>query len=131
MYRSGEFLSANWRKYLISCGSGVKYLAHRNAGRPRIDPDHACRLRSLPPAGSGAFGNNSSIGKDSNDVTFAPSYDILKKDAAALVWVQAMDDLELAKLRIRELAARSDGEYVIFDQRTRQIVDRFTSRASV
>ena len=64
-------------------------------------------------------------------MTLAPSYDILKKDAAALVWVQAMDNLELAKLRIRELAARSDGEYVIFDQRNRQIVDRFTSRASV
>ena len=64
-------------------------------------------------------------------MTLAPSYDILKKDAAALVWVQAMDNLELAKLRIRELAARSDGEYVIFDQRTRQIVDRFTSRADV
>ena len=37
-------------------------------------------------------------------MTLTPSYDILKKDAAALVWVQAMDDLELAKLRIRERA---------------------------
>jgi hypothetical protein len=60
-------------------------------------------------------------------LTLTPSYDILRKDAAALVWVQAMDNLELAKLRIRELAARSEGEYVIFDQRTRQIVDRFTT----
>ena len=42
-----------------------------------------------------------------------------------------MDNLESAKLRIRELAARSEGEYVIFDQRTRQIVDRFTATASV
>lgn len=64
-------------------------------------------------------------------MTFTPSYDILKKDAAALVWVQAMDNLELAKLRIRELAARSQGEYVIFDQRTRQIIDRFTTPAAV
>jgi hypothetical protein len=64
-------------------------------------------------------------------VTLTPAYDILKKDAAALVWVQAMDNLELAKLRIRELAARSEGEYVIFDQRTRQIVDRFTRPAAV
>ena len=60
-----------------------------------------------------------------------PSYDILKKDAAALTWVEAMDNLQSAKLRIRELAARSEGEYVIFDQRTRQIVDRFTTSASV
>ena len=50
-----------------------------------------------------------------------PAYDILKKDAAALVWVEAMDNLQSAKLRIRELAARSEGEYVIFDQRTRRI----------
>jgi hypothetical protein len=64
-------------------------------------------------------------------VTLTPSYDILRKDAAALVWVQAMDNLELAKLRIRELAARSEGEYVIFDQRTRHIVDRFTTPATV
>ena len=60
-------------------------------------------------------------------MTLTPSYDILKKDAAALVWVQAMDNLELARMRIRELAARSEGEYVIFDQRTRQLVDRFTT----
>ena len=56
-----------------------------------------------------------------------PSYDILKKDAAALIWVEALDNLESAKLRIRELAKRSEDEYVIFDQRTRQIVDRFTT----
>jgi len=61
----------------------------------------------------------------------SPSYDILKKDAAALIWVEALDNLESAKLRIRELAARSEGEYVIFDQRTRQIVDRFTTAARV
>jgi len=60
-----------------------------------------------------------------------PLYDILKKNAAALIWVEAVDNLESAKLRIRELAALSEGEYVIFDQRTRQIVDRFTTTAKV
>ena len=60
-----------------------------------------------------------------------PLYDILKKNAAALIWVEAVDNLESAKLRIRELAALSEGEYVIFDQRTRQIVDRFTTTARV
>lgn len=54
-------------------------------------------------------------------------YDILRKDTAALVWVEAVDDLEAAKLRIRELAARSEGEYVVFDQRSRQIVARFNT----
>lgn len=81
------------------------------------------------PTGSGASGNKVVV-KGSTEVTLTPSYDILKKDAAALVWVQAMDNLELAKMRIRELAARSEGEYVIFDQRTRQIVDRFTTPLS-
>jgi hypothetical protein len=58
-----------------------------------------------------------------------PSYDILKKDAAALVWVEAVNDLEVAKVRIHELAARSEGEYVIFDQRSRQIVARIHAPA--
>jgi len=53
-----------------------------------------------------------------------PAYDILKKDAAALAWVETAADLESAKLRVKELAGKSDGEYVIFDQRTREIVVR-------
>ena len=84
-------------------------------------------LAITAPAGSGASGNNLRNGKDQNELMLLPSYDILKKDAAALIWVEALDNLESAKLRIRELAKRSEGEYVIFDQRTRQIVDRFTT----
>jgi hypothetical protein len=53
------------------------------------------------------------------------AYDILKKDAAELVWLEAAFDLESAKSRMKDLAARSDGEYVIFDQRTRRIVASF------
>lgn len=53
------------------------------------------------------------------------AYDILKKEAAELVWLEAAFDLEAAKSRVREIAARSDGEYVIFDQRTRRIVASF------
>jgi hypothetical protein len=56
-----------------------------------------------------------------------PAYDILKKDAAALVWVEAVQDLEYAKLRIKELAARCEAEYVIFDQRTSEIVGRLNA----
>jgi hypothetical protein len=88
-------------------------------------------LAITAPTGSGAAGNNFRTNKDQNKAMLLPAYDILKKDAAALVWVEAMDNLQSAKLRIRELAARSEGEYVIFDQRTRQIVDRFTTAASV
>jgi hypothetical protein len=50
------------------------------------------------------------------------AYDILRKDATDMVWVEAIHDLESAKSRVRELAAGSNAEYVIFDQRTRKIV---------
>ena len=53
------------------------------------------------------------------------SYDIFKKDAAALVWVEAVQDLKSAEQRVRELAQRSHAEYVIFDQRKQQIVGTF------
>jgi hypothetical protein len=53
------------------------------------------------------------------------AYDILKKDAAELVWLEAAHDLEAAKSRVKELAARASGEYVIYDQRTRRIVASF------
>ena len=71
--------------------------------RPHIDPDYTQRLRSLPPPVQGPPAITQVTDKDQNEVTLTPSYDILKKDAAALVWVQAMDDLELAKLRIRRM----------------------------
>lgn len=50
------------------------------------------------------------------------SYDIFKKDSAALVWVEAVQDLQSAERRVQELAQRSHAEYVIFDQRKQQIV---------
>jgi hypothetical protein len=55
------------------------------------------------------------------------AYDILKRDATELVWLEAVYDLETAKSRVKDIAARSDGEYVIFDQRTRKIVASFTA----
>ena len=55
----------------------------------------------------------------------AHQYDILKKDAAALVWVEAVQDLETARLRIKQLASGTNAEYVVFDQRTRKIVIDF------
>ena len=50
------------------------------------------------------------------------AYDILRKDARDVVWVEAVYDLEEAKTRVRELSSASGEEYVIFDQRTRKIV---------
>jgi hypothetical protein len=60
-----------------------------------------------------------------NRMTVA-AYDILKKDATALVWIEAVQDLETARLRVMELIAHSEAEYVIFDQRTREIVADFS-----
>jgi hypothetical protein len=56
-----------------------------------------------------------------------PAYDILKKDAAALVWVESVQDLEFAKLRVKELAARCEAEYVISDHRTNEILGRLNA----
>ncbi len=52
----------------------------------------------------------------------SPTYDILKKEGLALVWVEAAYDLGEAKVRIEELIGQSRGEYIVFDQRSRQIV---------
>lgn len=60
-----------------------------------------------------------------------PPYDILKKDAAAVIWVEAAEDLEFAKRRITELAARCEAEYIIFDQRTGEIVGRLNALPTV
>jgi len=39
-----------------------------------------------------------------------------------LVWIEASHDLTLAKKRMRELAEQSGEQYVVYDQRARQIV---------
>jgi hypothetical protein len=52
-----------------------------------------------------------------------PAYDIFKKDAsAAMIWVESVEDLESAKMRVRELSRDSNTEYAVFNQHTKQIV---------
>jgi len=52
-----------------------------------------------------------------------PAYDIFKKDAAAaMIWVESVEDLESAKMRVRELSRDSNAEYAIFNQHTKQVV---------
>lgn len=60
--------------------------------------------------------------RKTNTEMLCAAYDILRKDATHMVWVEAVHDLETAKLRVKALASESDEEYVIFDQRTRKIV---------
>jgi hypothetical protein len=56
-----------------------------------------------------------------------PVYDILKKEGLALVWVEAAYDIGAAKVRLEELIGQSGDAYVVFDQRTRQIVANLDS----
>jgi hypothetical protein len=53
-----------------------------------------------------------------------PRYDVLKRDCGGLLWIEAVDDLESARLRIQELRSGSYGEYLVFDQNTGQTVDK-------
>jgi hypothetical protein len=57
-----------------------------------------------------------------------PRYDVLKRDSGGLLWIEAVDDLESARLRIQELSSASNGEYLLFDQNTGQAVDRREER---
>ena len=53
----------------------------------------------------------------------AAPYDILKKDAFGNpIWVEAVEDLRRASVRIEELAFHSPGEYIVFNQQTSEIV---------
>ena len=57
-----------------------------------------------------------------------PAFDILKKKGAVnFEWVEVVRDLQTAEARIQELQAHSPGEYVVYSQRTQEIVARFNS----
>ena len=53
----------------------------------------------------------------------ATPFDIFRKDLLGTpVWMEAVEDLETAKLRVTELARRSPGEYFVFSHETEEIV---------
>jgi len=53
----------------------------------------------------------------------AAPYDILKKDVLGYpIWVEAVEDLRKARVRIAELTLHSPGEYFVFSQQTSQLV---------
>ena len=57
-------------------------------------------------------------------------YDIFRKDLLGTpVWMEAVQDLKTAKLRVMELAGRSPGEYFVFSQETREIVSNTAPRS--
>lgn len=56
------------------------------------------------------------------------TFDILRKlDLVNFEWVDVARDLPAAEARIRELQIRSPGEYVVFSERTQQVVGRFSA----
>jgi hypothetical protein len=53
----------------------------------------------------------------------AAPYDIFRKDLLGTpVWMETVQDMETAKLRILALVNRSPGEYFVFSQDTQEIV---------
>jgi hypothetical protein len=63
-------------------------------------------------------------------MTAAP-FDIFRKDLLGTpVWMEAVEDIETAKLRIRGMADRSPGEYFVFSQETNEIVSSIPPRLS-
>jgi hypothetical protein len=68
-----------------------------------------------------------SVTEEEERTMVVPRYDILRQESEALVWVEAVHELESAQLLVKELFARSHGEYLIFDQHALQIVDRCTT----
>jgi hypothetical protein len=57
-----------------------------------------------------------------------PAFVILKRlDLVNFGWLEVVQDLQTAEARIQELQACSRGEYVVFSERTQQIVARVNS----
>ena len=55
-------------------------------------------------------------------------FDIMKVlNDDRLTWVEAANELSAARLRICELLADSPGEYIVFNQETKQLVSHFTA----
>jgi hypothetical protein len=51
------------------------------------------------------------------------AYDIFRKDLLGTpVWMESVQDIETAKLRVTELARRSPGEYFVVSQETQEVV---------
>ena len=67
-----------------------------------------------------------------SDMSFSlPSLDIFKKDVRGNpIWIDAVEDLDVARFRLSQLASVLPGEYFVFDQRTRRIVVSVPSLSS-
>ena len=56
-------------------------------------------------------------------------FDLLRRDPdGSVIWLEAAPDLVRARARLRELALRTPGEYVLFDHRSQETVEKISSR---
>ena len=56
------------------------------------------------------------------------SFDLLRRDPdGSFIWIEAAADLVLARARLRELASRTPGEYVLFDQIRQETIEKVSS----
>jgi hypothetical protein len=61
----------------------------------------------------------------------SPSLDLFRKDFHGNpVWLDSAEDLETARVRLRQLASTLPGEYFAFDQTTHRIVLNLVGLAS-
>jgi hypothetical protein len=58
-------------------------------------------------------------------------FDLLLRDSdGSFIWLEAAADLPLARARLRDLASRVPGEYVLFDQVKQETIEKISSRAA-
>jgi hypothetical protein len=60
-----------------------------------------------------------------------PLFDILQKiDDLNFLWIAAVGDLRTARAQVMELQRRTPGDYIVFDERTQQVVAELKSQAT-
>jgi hypothetical protein len=61
----------------------------------------------------------------------AAPFDIFRKDLLGTpVWMETVEDIETANLRMKQMADRSPGEYFVFSQETNEILSSLPPRLS-
>jgi hypothetical protein len=98
-------------------------LSSENRIAPYIDNDDASRTltetgsRSVLPVQAQFYPppELSSVGKPAGTDTMKTIFDILKKDRKGTFhWVEAVNDIDTAQARLRQLSAESTDEFVVF-----------------
>lgn len=55
-------------------------------------------------------------------------FDLLRRDPdGSFIWLEAAADLVDARVRLRELASRVPGEYVLFDHTSHETIEKISS----